>query len=163
MSSRLARVLCSSLIKTAGVSSQAPSSTRIYCSAALDITLPTHVWKSKSLYVRGLQSSWFSGTSEPKPPLVNVTDVVNVEEKRFGGSRAPANEQSCASEQQIMSEFLWKKKEYALEHSHKPEDIRRVMIIYSGGTLGMKWDDEQGEYGTDLGSASSSMVSTGRT
>ena len=45
----------------------------------------------------------------------------------------------------IMSEFLWKKHEYAKEHSHRPEDTRRVMVIYSGGTLGMMYTEGQGQ------------------
>ena len=82
---------------------------------------------------------------------VSVTEVVDFEESRSGGSSALMNQQSSELEHrlpQIMSEFVWKKNEYALEHSHQPEDTRRVMIIYSGGTLGMKWGDEHGEYGT---------------
>lgn len=81
---------------------------------------------------------------------VSVTEVVEIEEKHFEGPNALMNQQPSAFEHgvpQIMSEFVWKKNEYALEHSHQPEDTRRVMIIYSGGTLGMKWSDENGEYG----------------
>lgn len=81
---------------------------------------------------------------------VSVTEVVEIEEKQFEGPNALMNQQPNAFEHgvpQIMSEFVWKKNEYALEHSHQPEDTRRVMVIYSGGTLGMKWSDENGEYG----------------
>lgn len=45
---------------------------------------------------------------------------------------------------QIMSEFVWKKLKYTREHGDEPDYIRRVMVIYSGGTLGMKYDAKQG-------------------
>ena len=63
---------------------------------------------------------------------------------------------------QIMSKLVWKKNEYPLEHSHQPEDIRRVMIIYSGGTLGMKWRDKQGEYGAGQLAVCVSMIGVAR-
>ena len=46
---------------------------------------------------------------------------------------------------QIMSEFVWKKMKYTREHVNEPDYIRRVMVIYAGGTLGMKYDQKQGE------------------
>lgn len=45
----------------------------------------------------------------------------------------------------IMSEFVWKKQEYIKEHSHRPVDTRCVMVIYSGGTLGMMYKEGQGQ------------------
>ena len=45
---------------------------------------------------------------------------------------------------QSMNEFVWRKHEYAKEHSHRPVDPRRVMIIYSGGTVGMMYGEDQG-------------------
>ena len=162
MAYRLARLLCSSAIKTVEVSSQARTLTRRpisnYCSATLN-ALPTHTRRSRWLCVRGIQSRGFSKTSAGtplKPPLVKGTEVGDFEEKRFGGPNALENQQiqqSNALEHrvpQIRSEFLWKKEKYASEHSHQPEITRRVMVIYSGGTLGMKWmkwNDEECEYG----------------
>jgi len=153
MASRLARLLCSSAIKTAEVSSQVRTLTRRpisnYCSAAL--ALPAHTRRSRLLCVRGIQGRRFSKTSAGtplKPPLVKGTEVGDFEEKRFGGPNALENQQSSAHEHrvsQIRSEFLWKKGKYASEHIHEPEHTRRVMVIYSGGTLGMKWSDEEGE------------------
>lgn len=46
---------------------------------------------------------------------------------------------------QIMSEFVWKKMKYTRKHVNEPDYIRRVMVIYAGGTLGMKYDQKQGE------------------
>ena len=43
-----------------------------------------------------------------------------------------------------MSEFAWKKHEYAKKHCRRPEDTRHVMVIYSGGTIGMKYAPDQG-------------------
>lgn len=45
----------------------------------------------------------------------------------------------------IMSDFVWKKQEYIREHSHRPVYTRRVMVIYSGGTLGMMYKEGQGQ------------------
>ena len=154
MAYRLARLLCSSAIKTVEVSSQVRTLTRRpisnYCSAALN-ALPTHTRRSRLLCVRGIQSRGFSKTSAGtplKPPLVKGTEVGDFEEKRFGGPNALENQQSSALEHRvplIRSEFLWKKEKYASEHSHQPEITRRVMVIYSGGTLGMRWKDEECE------------------
>ena len=43
-----------------------------------------------------------------------------------------------------MSVFVWKTKEAAAEHGAHPENVRRVLIIYTGGTIGMKWSKETG-------------------
>lgn len=44
----------------------------------------------------------------------------------------------------MMNEFVWKKHEYVKRHSLRPEDTRYVMVIYSGGTLGMKYAPDKG-------------------
>lgn len=46
---------------------------------------------------------------------------------------------------QAMSEFVWKKQEVTVEQGDYPEKIRRVLIVYTGGTIGMKWSKETGE------------------
>ena len=39
-----------------------------------------------------------------------------------------------------MSEFLWKKEDLACSsHSEKK---RRVLVLYTGGTIGMKWTEK---------------------
>lgn len=42
-----------------------------------------------------------------------------------------------------MSEFLWKKQD--LECSSQVEKKRRVLVLYTGGTIGMKWRNENGK------------------
>ena len=59
---------------------------------------------------------------------------------------------------QIMSEFVWKKLKYTREHGDEPDYIRRVMVIYSGGTLGMKYDAKQGEYFTTVTSVTAQII-----
>lgn len=43
-----------------------------------------------------------------------------------------------------MSEFVWKTQEVAAEQSAHPENVRRVLVLYTGGTIGMKWSKESG-------------------
>ena len=43
-----------------------------------------------------------------------------------------------------MNEFVWRKHEYVRKNSLRPEHIRHVMVIYSGGTIGMKFAQDQG-------------------
>ena len=43
-----------------------------------------------------------------------------------------------------MNEFVWKKHVYAKELSLRPENNRHVMVIYCGGTVGMKYIESQG-------------------
>ena len=40
-----------------------------------------------------------------------------------------------------MSEFLWKKEDLAACASHT-EKKRRVLVLYTGGTIGMKWTEK---------------------
>ncbi len=44
-----------------------------------------------------------------------------------------------------MSEFIFKKQEVAAEARGQPERLRRVLVLYTGGTIGMKWSDEIGK------------------
>ena len=48
----------------------------------------------------------------------------------------------------MMNEFVWKKHEYTKKHSRRPEDTRYVLVIYSGGTLGMKYAPDRGAIDT---------------
>ena len=41
-----------------------------------------------------------------------------------------------------MSEFLWKKKEE--DPGDRPEIVKKVLVLYTGGTIGMKWMKEKG-------------------
>lgn len=43
-----------------------------------------------------------------------------------------------------MSEYLWKKEEAAAEALDRPEIVKRVLVLYTGGTIGMKWTKEMG-------------------
>ena len=45
---------------------------------------------------------------------------------------------SCSAPS-IMNEFVWKKHVYSQVLSQRPEDSRHVMVIYCGGTVGMKF------------------------
>ncbi len=44
-----------------------------------------------------------------------------------------------------MSEYLWKKEEAAAEAFDRPEIVKRVLVLYTGGTIGMKWTKEMGQ------------------
>lgn len=41
-----------------------------------------------------------------------------------------------------MSEFAWKRKELAAKQAVEPVKKRRVLVLYTGGTIGMKWTDK---------------------
>ena len=43
-----------------------------------------------------------------------------------------------------MSEFVWKTQDVAAEQSAHPENVCRVLVLYTGGTIGMKWSKESG-------------------
>lgn len=43
-----------------------------------------------------------------------------------------------------MSEFVWKKQELAAAGIGERPKIRRVLVLYTGGTVGMKWDKDEG-------------------
>lgn len=43
-----------------------------------------------------------------------------------------------------MSEYIWKKKEVAAENCARPEIVKRVLVLYTGGTVGMKWSEKNG-------------------
>lgn len=45
----------------------------------------------------------------------------------------------------MMNEFVWKKQEAIAEIGGLPEDIRKVLVIYTGGTIGMKFTSEYGK------------------
>ena len=44
-----------------------------------------------------------------------------------------------------MSEYIWKKLDAASEHSDRPELLKKVLILYTGGTVGMKWTKQKGD------------------
>ncbi len=44
-----------------------------------------------------------------------------------------------------MSEFVWKKQEVTTERGGQPEKLRKVLVLYTGGTVGMKWNQEIGK------------------
>lgn len=48
-----------------------------------------------------------------------------------------------------MSEYKWKKQELAAEQRGLPEKLRKVLVLYTGGTIGMKWSDEIGKERTN--------------
>ena len=43
-----------------------------------------------------------------------------------------------------MSEYLWKKQEAAAERSNDTEQMKKVLVLYTGGTIGMKWTRNDG-------------------
>ena len=43
-----------------------------------------------------------------------------------------------------MSEYIWRKREVAAETSSRSEIIKKVLILYTGGTIGMKWNGTAG-------------------
>ena len=45
-----------------------------------------------------------------------------------------------------MDEFTLLKREVSEEEGHYPEKLRRVLLLYTGGTIGMKWDKDTGDY-----------------
>ena len=45
-------------------------------------------------------------------------------------------------EQTTMSEFAWKRQELAAKQAAEPVKKRRVLVLYTGGTIGMKWTDK---------------------
>lgn len=42
----------------------------------------------------------------------------------------------------IMSEYLWKKQDVEMECARQLEKKTRVLVLYTGGTIGMKWTDK---------------------
>ncbi len=51
-----------------------------------------------------------------------------------------------------MSEYLWKKREAASENTYAVDKLKKVLVLYTGGTIGMKWTEE--------GKLSSALVSS---
>ena len=45
-----------------------------------------------------------------------------------------------------MSEFIRKRHEVAAEQVDRPETLQKVLVLYTGGTIGMKWDKVIGKY-----------------
>lgn len=45
----------------------------------------------------------------------------------------------------MMNEFVWKKQETIAEAGNMREEVKRVLVIYTGGTIGMKFTTENGE------------------
>lgn len=41
-----------------------------------------------------------------------------------------------------MSEYVWKEREAVTEQNSDPEKIKKVLVLYTGGTIGMKWTKE---------------------
>ena len=41
-----------------------------------------------------------------------------------------------------MSEFVYKKNEEEMDRVSQVEKKRRVLVLYTGGTIGMKWTDK---------------------
>ena len=50
----------------------------------------------------------------------------------------------------MMNEFVWKKQETIAEVSSMPENVRKVLVIYTGGTIGMKFTSENGRFGVQV-------------
>ena len=44
-----------------------------------------------------------------------------------------------------MSEFVWKKQELAAVNDGHPEKVKKVLVLYTGGTIGMKWSPSTGK------------------
>ena len=40
-----------------------------------------------------------------------------------------------------MTEFAWKRKEIAAKQAAEPVKKLRVLVLYTGGTIGMKWTE----------------------
>ena len=47
-----------------------------------------------------------------------------------------------------MSVYVWKTHELARERACHPEKKRTVLILYTGGTIGMMWSEKEGTYST---------------
>ena len=45
-----------------------------------------------------------------------------------------------------MNEFVWKNQETISEVGSMNEEIRKVLVIYTGGTIGMKFTADCGEW-----------------
>lgn len=45
-----------------------------------------------------------------------------------------------------MNEFVWKNQETISEAGSMNEEIRKVLVIYTGGTIGMKFTADRGEW-----------------
>lgn len=45
-----------------------------------------------------------------------------------------------------MSEYLWMKQDVVAETCDRPEIVKKVLVLYTGGTIGMKWNVENGEF-----------------
>ena len=45
-----------------------------------------------------------------------------------------------------MNEFVWKNQETLSEAGSMNEEIRKVLVIYTGGTIGMKFTADRGEW-----------------
>lgn len=45
----------------------------------------------------------------------------------------------------MMNEFVWKKQETIAEVGNMKEEMRKVLVIYTGGTIGMKLTTECGK------------------
>ena len=55
----------------------------------------------------------------------------------------------------MMNEFVWKRQETIAEVGNMKEEVKKVLVIYTGGTIGMKMTSE---YGKLRGSGSSRRV-----
>ena len=47
-------------------------------------------------------------------------------------------------ERSSMSVYVWKTHELARERAGHPEKKRTVLILYTGGTIGMMWSEKEG-------------------
>ncbi len=43
-----------------------------------------------------------------------------------------------------MSEYIWKKQDAVAESCDKPELVKKVLVLYTGGTIGMKFNGGKG-------------------
>lgn len=43
-----------------------------------------------------------------------------------------------------MSEYVWRKQDLVSETFGHPELVKKVLILYTGGTIGMKWNSDNG-------------------
>ena len=46
----------------------------------------------------------------------------------------------------MMNEFVWKNQETLAEAGNMKEEIRKVLVIYTGGTIGMKLTEQYGTW-----------------
>ena len=63
----------------------------------------------------------------------------------IGVGAVKLGKQAIKPSDRMMNEFVWKNQETIAEVGSMKEEIKRVLVIYTGGTIGMKFTPENGE------------------